>query len=180
MDAVARHGYRRLRGLSEGGEMRRFVVAAVVALMVVLGAAPPAAAAVRATGRFTVVLDLTTVALRDVGPAACLLHVDGELRFTGTVVGTASGTTQALIDAPCASVATSPPGTAGDVFGFRGSFAGTVAGEDASGTLTYTGVTRPGGSIRAVITLRGGATAWLHVRAVAGQGGTYAGVADAA
>jgi hypothetical protein len=90
------------------------------------------------------------------------------------------GTTNALIAAPCASVSTTPPGTFADVFAFRGTFAGHIGDEPASATLTYAGVTRPGGAIRAGITMRNGATALVEVDAAVGVGGTYAGFAHAA
>ena len=66
-----------------------------------------------------------------------------------------------------------------DVFRFEGTFTGEVAGVDATGNLTYAGVTRPGGSIDANINLRAdGAKATLHtVNAQLGVGGTYCGVA---
>lgn len=161
--------------------MRRFIVVAVV-LLAVVGGPPPgtAAARARAAGSFTATLDLATLTLVDVGPQGCLLSVDGVLTFTGTIDGAAPGTTNALVAAPCASVATTPPGTFADVFAFRGTFAGNVGGEPASATLTYAGVTRPGGAIRAAMTMRGGAIAVLDVHATVGVGGTYVGLADAA
>lgn len=161
--------------------MRRIIVVVVAVLVVGVGAVSSGTASARAgaAGSFTATLDLSTVTLRDVGPQGCLLTVNGVLTFTGTIDGTAAGSTNALIAAPCASVATTPPGTFADVFAFRGTFAGQIGGEAASSTLTYAGATRPGGAIRAGMTMRGGATALLEVDAVVGVGGSYAGFAHA-
>jgi hypothetical protein len=134
---------------------------------------------VDATGEFTAVVDFTTLVTRDVGKSKCEFQVRGTLTFSGTLVGEATGTTTALIDAPCADALTNPPGTFRDVFRFDGDFDGTVDGVPASGDLSYAGVTRPGGSIDATIKLRAdNATAQLRtVDARLGQGGGYRGVA---
>lgn len=84
--------------------------------------------------------------------------------------------TTALIAATCAEVAASPPGTAADVFRFRGQFVGTVDGQPVAGPLTYAGVTQAGGHIDALITLRGDVSAVLRADAVVAQGGSYAGI----
>ena len=162
--------------------MRRFIVVALVALTVASTVVAPGAAAARsrAVGSFTATLDFGSLTLRDVGPQACRLTVDGVLAFTGTIDGTAAGTTDALIAAPCAAVATTPPGTFADGFVFRGRFAGRIDGAATSAALTYAGVTRPGGAIRAGMTMGAGAIALLDVDAVVGVGGTYAGFARAA
>jgi hypothetical protein len=74
-------------------------------------------------------------------------------------------------------VAATPPGTFADVFRFVGDYAGTVAGEPASGPLTYAGVTRAGGTITAVVRLRGISSAFLRADAVVAVGGSYRGIA---
>ena len=61
--------------------------------------------------------------LKDVPPGSCLLTVNGELTFTGSLVGSAAGTTNALETAPCSAVLVNPPGTFSDAFQFRGHFA---------------------------------------------------------
>src|SRR4051794_38352267 len=81
--------------------------------------------------------------------------VQGRLIFSGTLDGVAEGVTMALIDAPCAqALRPNNLGAFRDVFRFEGTFTGHAAGVDASGYLTYAGVTRPGGSIDANIKLR--------------------------
>ena len=51
------------------------------------------------------------------------------------------------IFAPCEEATTSPPGTYVDHFSFQGSADGTVHGASATGTVSYSGITRPGGEI---------------------------------
>ena len=132
-----------------------------------------------AAGTFTAVVDFPSLITRDVGESKCEFRVDGTLTFDGTLEGVASGTTTALIDAPCPEALSNPPGTFRDVFRFEGDFAGTVDGIPATGDLSYAGVTRPGGSIDANIRLRADqAKAELRtVDAHIGLGGTYRGVA---
>ena len=134
---------------------------------------------VDAAGAFTAVVDFPSLVTRDVGNSKCEFQVDGTLTFNGTLEGVASGTTTALIDAPCPEALSNPPGTFRDVFRFEGDFAGTVDGVPATGDLSYAGVTRPGGSIDANIRLRADhAKAELRtVDAQIGLGGTYRGVA---
>ena len=130
-------------------------------------------------GDFTVAVELPTASLEDIGASACKLTVDATVTFTGDVVGAADGTTVALIGAACSDVATTPPGTFADAFGFVGEFSGTVDGQAVDATLGYAGVTRAGGEITAVMTLSNGGRGLLKVDAVAGQGGTYTGFASA-
>lgn len=134
---------------------------------------------VDAAGAFTAVVDFSSLVTRDVGKSKCEFLVDGTLTFSGTLEGVASGTTTALIDAPCPEALSKPPGTFRDVFRFEGDFAGTVDGVPATGDLSYAGVTRLGGSIDANIGLRADqAKAELRtVDAQIGLGGTYRGVA---
>ena len=135
---------------------------------------------VRAEGSFKAVVFFNTLVPRPVGNSKCEFTVQGRLIFVGTLDGVAEGVTTALIDAPCAEAL--DPNNLGafrDVFRFEGTFIGQAAGVDASGDLTYAGVTRPGGSIDANIKLRADrAKAALHiVDAQLGVGGTYRGVA---
>jgi hypothetical protein len=111
--------------------------------------------------------------------ASCELTVPGQLTFSGTLEGTAAGTTTALILAPCEEVAVTPPGTYFDVFRFEGEFNGTVADKQVTDAdITYAGITRPGGTIGAIIRLSGdGTTAVLHADARVLVGGDYSGVA---
>ena len=162
---------------------RRLGVAAVALALTMLMAAisVPGVAGARGSvrGDFTVGVILPTASLEDVGQSTCKLTVDATVTFTGDIVGAADGTTVALIGAACSAVATTPPGTFADVFGFVGEFSGTVDGHAVDATLGYAGVTRAGGEIKAVMTLSDGGRGLLKVDAVAGQGGTYIGFASA-
>jgi hypothetical protein len=133
---------------------------------------------VDAAGAFTAAVNFPSLVTRDVGERKCEFRVQGTLTFKGTLDGVATGTTTALIDAPCPE-ALANPGTFRDVFRFEGDFVGEVDGVPASGDLSYAGVTRPGGSIDANIKLRADrAKAQLRtVDAALGVGGEYRGVA---
>ena len=143
------------------------------------GAQEAAAQRIDASGAYTAVVDLASLVPRQVGSNRCEFEVQGRLIFEGTLIGEADGTTTALVFAPCAEATTNPPGTSKDVFRFEGSFSGTVAGVPTAGQLTYAGITRAGGAIRAVIRLSGdNARATLHTRdARVLVGGSYRGVA---
>ena len=159
--------------------MRRTIsVAAVVAGLSgsVLAGAASAAPAHPAAGAFTVAVAFPTAAFEDVGRRVCRVSIDGTLTFTGTLTGVATGTISALVLAPCSEAASTAPGTARDVFRFLGSFSGTVDGAPTNGALTYAGVTRVGGAIDARVRLSGPSRAALRADALAGVGGTYAGV----
>lgn len=136
-----------------------------------------AGAPVAAAGEFTALVDFTSIRLSDAPGGKCVLTVNGTLVFSGTLQGDAVGTTTAMVSAPCSEVASTPPGTYFDVFRFEGAFTGTVDGANASGDLTYSGVTHEGGAIDALVTLRGDAEAMLRADAIVAQGGTYTGVA---
>src|SRR5688572_18766960 len=75
---------------------------------------------VDAAGAFTARADFSSLVTRDVGNSKCEFLVQGTLTFTGTLEGVASGTTTALIDAPCSEALSNPPGTFRDVFRFEG------------------------------------------------------------
>ncbi|HYN28863.1 MAG TPA: hypothetical protein VES95_03195 [Dermatophilaceae bacterium] len=142
------------------------------------GTSQGATAATAASGTFTIAADFTTLSA---SPAAhgrhCTVTLQGVLTFTGTLEGGAEGSITARILAPCDQALASPPGTFRDVFRFTGGFEGAIGGVTASGALTYAGVTSPGGSIGAVIRLRGTSTAVLRADAAVGVGGSYTGVA---
>src|SRR3954462_13831198 len=84
-------------------------------------AAAVAAQPTQVSGTFDAIVDFSTVTLTPKG-RNCLLTVEGELRFHGTIEGTAHGTTSALEFGPCSEVAVNPPGTFPDVFHFDGDF----------------------------------------------------------
>src|SRR5258705_13422659 len=77
--------------------------------------AATAARQVQATGHYDAVVDFATLTLTPRG-RNCLLEVDGTLFFTGTIAGPATAHTSALVFAPCAPVATTPPATYRDAF----------------------------------------------------------------
>lgn len=140
--------------------MRRLRIAATgTALLVVGGCADgragPAAPAlavqatarqIEASGDYAALVDFSTLSLTDRGQN-CLLEVAGQLVFTGTIEGTATGRTRALVLAPCDVVETEPPGTSPDVFRSVLTFEGTVNGEPVEATVFYMGRVEPGGAI---------------------------------
>jgi hypothetical protein len=101
--------------------------------------------------------------------------VKGQLVFDGTIEGAAIGQTTALVFAPCAEVATKPPGTFPDVFKSELVFDGTVAGEPAGANVIYTGRSQPGGHIDALLLLYNGVLGTLEVDAQLAVGGSYRG-----
>ena len=153
--------------------------AAVVSMVLVVGGALPAygaAASAPVAGAFRAHVDFSTVQLKDVPPSSCLLTVNGVLTFfTGSLLGAAAGTTNALETAPCSAVLVNPPGTFFDTFRFRGHFVGTVNGEDVDTSLLYRGVTHVGGHIDAIISLLGSGVGPLRASAKVAFGGTYTG-----
>ena len=100
----------------------------------------------------------------------------GELVFSGTIEGAATGQTSALVFASCADVAASPPGTYPDVFTSQLVFEGTVDGEPARADVLYIGRVRPGGEIDARLVLSDGVWGVLEVfDARVAVGGGYRG-----
>ncbi|MFT4215652.1 MAG: hypothetical protein QM619_00470 [Micropruina sp.] len=132
-----------------------------------------------ARGTIAVELDGSTLTADPFGRRACRLRVDATLRLSGTITGTASGVTTAIIGAPCEQVLATPPGTFADVFQFVGTFDGTVLGTKATARTLYAGVTEPGGAVSAGLALRGTASASALVKAQAGGTGSYRGTASA-
>jgi hypothetical protein len=158
--------------------MRKLIAIVFITTILILNAAAPLVAddKIPASGTFTAALDFSTLSLSPVG-ANCLLRVDGVLTFTGTLNGEAVATTSALVLAPCADVAMSPPGTFQDVFKSELTFAGTV-GEDpglVEAHITYQGITKTGGAIQGRMLLNSGLKGNLEVDAVVAAGGTYQG-----
>jgi hypothetical protein len=130
---------------------------------------------VEATGHYDAVVDFSTLTLTPRG-RNCLLEVDGTLFFTGTIEGTATAHTSALVFAPCADVATTPPGTYRDVFTSRAVFEGTVNGQPAHANLLYAGETEVGGAIDAHLIFSNGLAGVLDaVNARVAVGGDYRG-----
>jgi hypothetical protein len=137
--------------------------------------AATAAGQVQVTGHYDAVVDFSTLTLTPRG-RNCLLEVDGTLFFTGTIEGTAAAHTSALVFAPCADVATTPPGTYRDVFTSRAVFEGMVNGEPAHANLLYAGETEVGGTIDAHLIFSNGLAGVLDaVDARVAVGGDYRG-----
>jgi hypothetical protein len=131
---------------------------------------------IQASGSFDAIVDFSTLTLTPASEGRdCLLTVKGQLVFDGTLEGPAVGQTTALVFAPCADVATNPPGTFPDVFKSELVFDGTVAGEPARANVIYTGRSRPGGHIDAYLLLYNGVVGTLEVDAQLAVGGSYRG-----
>jgi len=96
--------------------LRRAVLLVGVALGLLVSAAGPAVAAPvagpassaatgvrahRAAGDFTAAVDFPSLVVREVRGNKCEFRVNGTLTFTGTLEGAATGTTTAVIFAPC-------------------------------------------------------------------------------
>jgi hypothetical protein len=130
---------------------------------------------VQATGHYDAVVDFSSLTLTPRG-RNCLLEVDGTLFFTGAIEGTATAHTSALVFAPCAQVATTPPGTYRDVFTSRAEFTGTVNGQPAHANLLYAGETEVGGTIDAHLIFSNGLAGVLDaINARVAVGGDYRG-----
>jgi hypothetical protein len=138
----------------------------------VLAASP--ARQIQTSGHFDAIVDFSTLTLTPRG-RNCLLQVNGQLVFTGTIEGTATGQTTALVFAPCSDVATSPPGTFRDVFKSELAFEGTVDGEPARANLLYMGRVQPGGQIAGRLVFSNGVAGRLEVEARVAVGGEYSG-----
>lgn len=149
-----------------------------IILLIILWAlvmAVPASAAppVPVNGTFTAVVNSITPHPTP-GDNHCLLEVDGELIFNGDLEGTASGTTQALVFAPCAEAQTNPPGTFPDVFKSELELTDPESGEHIA-DIIYQGKTQAGGEIKAVMHFSNGLKGTLKVEAVVAVGGSYSG-----
>ena len=133
-----------------------------------------AARQVETSGDFAAQVDFATLTLTPRGQN-CLLTVDGQLVFTGTIQGTGTGTTEALVFAPCADVATTPPGTFRDVFKSELVFEGTIDGEPATANVLYMGQVQPGGTIDGRLIFSKGVSGRLEADAIVAVGGSYHG-----
>jgi hypothetical protein len=126
------------------------------------------------SGTYGAVVDFSTLSLTPRG-RNCRLVVDGKLVFSGSIEGTATGTTTALVFAPCSEVTTTPPGTYRDVFTSDLHFVGTVDGEAATANVLYQGVTQVGGTIGGHLHFANGVAGVLDVNAIVAVGGSYEG-----
>ena len=166
----------------------RLVVAAAASLFALgctdapdaLAPASPALAAqpaqqVHATGHFDALVDFSTLTLTPRGQN-CLLDVRGQLVFTGTLEGTATGHTSALVFATCEEVmAGLVAGTFyPDVFKSELAFTGTVNGEPVEATGWYMGRSEDG-VIDGRLVLHGDVRGELDVDARIAVGGEYDG-----
>lgn len=137
-------------------------------------ASAAAAHQVETSGDFDAFVDFFTLRLTPRGEN-CLLEVDGRLVFTGTIEGTATGTTSALVFATCEEAATTPPGTHPDVFRSELDFVGTVDGEPMEADLLYMGRVQPGGRIEGRLIFSNGAAGRLETDGMVAVGGDYQG-----
>ena len=137
-------------------------------------AAASAARLVETSGEFEALVDFSTLTLTPRGQN-CLLQVDGQLVFSGTIEGAATGTTSALVFAPCSEAATTPPGTYPDVFRSELAFVGTVDGEPVQADLLYMGRVQPGGAIEGRLVFSNGVAGRLNADATVAVGGDYQG-----
>ena len=186
-DRARRGDDRRGRGQRvRRGQLRTVVLACAAAIGLLVPAGGASAAGVDASsqgaqnaeGEFVASVDFTSLQAVDVRGNKCEFTVNGTLTFTGTLEGAATGTTTAVIFAPCADALAAPPGTYFDIFRFEGDFSGDALGQPADGPLSYAGQTRVGGAIDATILLGGDdARAALRADAQVAVGGTYSGVA---
>ena len=126
------------------------------------------------SGSFAAIVNFSTLTLTPRG-SNCLLQVEGELVFTGTIEGSGTGRTSALVFAPCADVATTPPGTYPDVFKSELVFEGTVDGQPAQANLLYMGRVQPGGRIDGRLVFSNGVQGVLEAEARVAVGGDYRG-----
>lgn len=129
---------------------------------------------VAATGEYDAIVDFATLKLAPRG-RNCLLQVDGQLVFSGTIEGAATGTTTALVFATCSEVATTPPGTYPDVFKSELMFEGTIDGVPAQSAMMYQGRSQEGGRIEGRIIASRGVAGVLEVDAQLAVGGSYSG-----
>ena len=132
-----------------------------------------AARQVDAAGSFDAIVDFSTLTLTPRGEN-CLLEVSGQLVFTGTLQGTATGQTSALVFATCEEVAAAP-GTHPDIFRSELAFEGTVDGEPVEATGWYMGRSTPEDGIDGRLVLHGDVRGELDVAARIAVGGTYQG-----
>lgn len=133
-----------------------------------------AISSVPVAGAFEAQVDFSTLTLTPKG-RRCLLVVGGQLVFSGTIEGVATGTTTALVFAPCSEVSANPPGTHRDVFRSDLVFEGLIDGESAQGRMTYLGSAEPGGHIEALLILSHGLSGVLSVDGQVAVGGSYEG-----
>lgn len=140
------------------------------ALVITTSSAAPAAAGpvstepLRAKGHFSTEIDQSSVRLKEMPGNRCEFSVKAKVTFTGTLSGEARGKTTAIIFSPCVKAGSNPPGTFRDTFRFRGKFSGAIGGKPTTGSLKYSGVTAPGGDIRAAVHFDGD-DGWAHLRA---------------
>ena len=136
--------------------------------------AAAAAGPVETSGLFDAFVDFSTLTLTPRG-TNCLLTVKGKLVFHGTIEGTATGQTDALVFATCEEVASKPPGTDPDVFHSKLVFEGTVAGQPATANVMYQGRSAPGGHIDGHLIFSNGVSGALDASAQVAVGGEYSG-----
>lgn len=131
-------------------------------------------APIAAAGEFQTFVDLSTLTLTPRG-RHCQLEVDGSISFSGTIEGSGTGHTSALVFASCADVAAAAPGTYPDRFRSTIEFDGTVDGEPVTTRVIYSGRSRAGGEIDGSLRFTEAAHGLLGVDARVAVGGSYKG-----
>jgi hypothetical protein len=129
---------------------------------------------IETVGHFDAHVDFSTLTLTPRGEN-CLLTVKGQLVFSGTIEGTGTGQTSALVFGPCDVVATTPPGTFPDRFVSVQVFDGTIGGQPAHSDLLYMGYTAQGGHIDGRLIFSNGVAGRLTASAQVAVGGDYSG-----
>jgi hypothetical protein len=155
--------------------MKRILLSFSLALVLMLGIAGPAAAQpTSASGEFGVDLNFESFSFTPRG-ANCVLEVEGLVHFTGSLEGTATARTTALVFAPCDDVAGAEPGEYRDVFSSTMQFTGTLDGAPVNAGIHYHGTAKEGGQISAVMNFSGGLRGVVQVDGQAGVDGAYSG-----
>jgi hypothetical protein len=156
--------------------VKRIVLSFSMVLVLLTGLTGVASAAqpISSNGSFTVDIDFPPLSLTPVG-ANCQLVVEGEVEFTGTLEGTGSAVTTALVFASCDEVAGSAPGTYRDVFSSDIQFEGTLDGNPVTAGIRYHGTAAPGGAINAVMNFSGDLRGSVKVDGQLAVGGDYSG-----
>jgi hypothetical protein len=139
------------------------------------GLAPRGNPRILASGMFVSVPDFDNAVLTPQGNH-CIVEIDGELTFFGTLEGVATGTSTVRVFADCSEVEL--PGSLEafrNVFRSPGVFDGTVEAEQVRADFLYEGRAEEGGRVAARFHLSGGLQGVLHVEGEVARGGTYEG-----
>ena len=156
--------------------MKRVLLSFAMVLILLTGLVGTASAAkpISSSGSFTADIDFGKIELTPVG-ANCQLVVPGVVEFTGTLEGTGTAVTTALVFASCDEVLDADPGTYRDVFSSDIQFSGTLDGIPVTAEIRYHGTAAPGGAINAVMNFSGDLRGSVKVDGQLAVGGDYSG-----